>query len=336
MEPRYSAAFAASVFRCGLLVIFIGAAPVLAQSGTWKPNKNVELIAAVSAGGVPDRIARTIQRAWQQENIVNVTSSIVNKPGGGGAIAWSYLNQHRGEGHYLAITSPGLVINYLLGRTGLKYTDFTSIALLDSDYIVYAVKKDSPINTGRDLVDRLRRDPASVAMSIGIALGNSNHIATAQIFKKAGGIDIKKLKLVIFNSASEATTAVLGGHIDVTIVSIGPAVSQIAAGNLKGIAVAAPERIGGPLANAPTWKELGVDVVAATWHGVIGPKGMTPAQLAYWEAVFFKLVQTEEWKKDLDRYMLSNTYMNSKDSTRFLDGEHERYKAALAELGMLK
>ncbi|OGA56441.1 MAG: hypothetical protein A3F74_26485 [Betaproteobacteria bacterium RIFCSPLOWO2_12_FULL_62_58] len=100
-----------------------------AQSG-WKPEKNIEIVIGSSAGTGPDRAARIMQRIWQEHKMVDVPAAVVNKPGGGGAISWAYLNQRAGDGHFLLITSYNIVTNHITGKSNLTYTDFTPISLL--------------------------------------------------------------------------------------------------------------------------------------------------------------------------------------------------------------
>jgi putative tricarboxylic transport membrane protein len=83
----------------------------------------------------------------------------VNKPGGGGAVSVSYLNQHAGDAHYIAINSPNLIANDINGRSPAHYTELTALANLFSEYTVIAVRADSPVRSGHDFIDRLRKDP---------------------------------------------------------------------------------------------------------------------------------------------------------------------------------
>ncbi len=90
----------------GVLSICLGWTSVSGNAQTsWKPQRNVEIVIGSSAGTGPDRVARIIQRIWREQKTMDVPSSVSSKPGGGGAVAWAYLNQHAGDGHYLLITS---------------------------------------------------------------------------------------------------------------------------------------------------------------------------------------------------------------------------------------
>src|SRR5258705_12096739 len=182
-----------------------------AQPG-WKPVKNVEFIVGVSPGGGIDRTARTLQKVLHDKRMLEVSATVVNKPGGGSTLAQAYLNQHAGDAHYLKISATSLLTNHITGKTANSWSDFTPIAMLYDEFIGFAVKADSPLKTGRDLAELLRKDSAALPVGIATSAGNTNHIALALLAKRAGG-DVRKLKVVVFSSGGESTTALLGGHV---------------------------------------------------------------------------------------------------------------------------
>lgn len=310
-------------------------APAHAQTAGWKPEKNVELVVGTSPGSGTDASARLIQKLWQDKRLVEVQGVVVNKPGGGSAVANAYVHQRTADPHYLTVASYNLVTNHITGKSNLSHQDFTAIAQLFNEYVSFNVRADSPVRTGKDLIERLRRDPGSVNIAISSSVGGANHIALG-LAAKAVGVDIRKLKTVVFNSGGDSTTALLGGHIDVQAVAASVVVPQLNAGRIRTIAVSAPQRLGGPFANVPTWKEQGIDVVAANWRNVVAPKGLTDAQIAYWDNVFRKLTQMEDWKRDLDKNYWAESYMNSRQSKKYLDAQYAEIKNVLSELGLAR
>jgi len=58
----------------------------------WSPQKNVEIVVANSPGGSNDRTARQVEGFLTKYRLVPVPLTVVNKPGGGGAIAYQYVN----------------------------------------------------------------------------------------------------------------------------------------------------------------------------------------------------------------------------------------------------
>ena len=318
-----------------LVVLTAGALSSTSALAQWKPDRNVEFVIGTGAGGVFDRTARVVQRIWKEHGLVDVMALIVNKPGAGQALALTYLNQHAGNGHYLSVVSGIIFSNHLTGKTSFAYTDFTPVAVLFNEATVFAVKADGPYKSARDLFERLRRDPYGPSFAVGSTLGSATHIAAAMTVKAAGG-DVRKMKAVVFNSSGDSVTALLGGHVDVVPVAATLALPHVQSGRLRLIAVATPRRLGGAMAEVPTWKELSVDAVAPNWRGVMGPKGMTPEQVAYWESVLASTVRTPEWKSEVATNLWEDVFLVGRDARKYLDADNQAVKAMLTELGLAK
>lgn len=323
--------FARSAAAAALLILSSGAATAQA----WKPEKPVEIIIGTSAGGPQDRTGRMVQKILQDMKLVPTPVTVVNRPGGGGAVALAYLNQHQGDGHHLMINAISLLTNHITGKSALNYTDFTPVAIMGIEYVSLSVRADSPLKSGKDVVERLRKDPSSLSVAIGTALGNATHISFA-LAMKAAGVDIRKLRTVVFNSGSESITAALGGHVDVAASAPSSVLPQVRGGKMRMLVIGAPQRLPGDLASVPTWKELGVNSTFDLWRGLAGPKGMTPAQVKYWDDALSKVVQSEEWKKELERFDMVNVYKKSADTAKHWKGEYDEVKAVLTELGLAK
>lgn len=308
---------------------------VLAAPPAWKPEQHVEVIVGTAAGSGSDATARLMQRLMQEKRLVESPATVVNKPGGGGAIALAYIVQNAGSGHHLLVTSPTLLTNRIVGKTSVTFTDLTPLAQIGTEYVMFSVRADSPVKSGKELIDGLRQDSGGVTFALANSLGNHNHIAIAKLAGAAGG-DVKKLKIVVFNSSGAAVTALLGGHVDV-VASPGSSLHQHAlAGKVRILAVSSENRPTGELANVPTWLEQGARVVSANWRSVVGPKGMTESQVSYWDGVFAKLVQQEEWKKEVESKQFENTYLNSADTRRLMEAQYSELTGVLRAVGLTK
>lgn len=301
----------------------------------WQPADNVEFVVGAGPGGGNDNIARKIQKILQEKKLVAAPITVINKPGGGGAISLSYLSQRAGMGNFIGITSNTILTNHITKKSPLNYTNLTPISILINEYISFNVKPDSPIKTGKDLVAKLQTDPSSIVVGISTSLGNINHIAFATV-ARAVGADPKKAKVVVFSSSGASITALLGGHVDIVTGPTSIAASHLASGNLRTIAVTSLQRRTGTFSAVPTWKELGVDAIVDNWRGLIGPKNMTPAQIAYWDATLEKMFKTEEWKKEIDANYWDNAAKNSKDTEQYLKTQYDDIKNELVELGFVK
>ena len=323
--------------RATLSVIAILALPLpaAAPAASWAPDQAVEIVVGTSAGSGSDTTARWIQRWLREKKLVAVPVNVLNKPGGGGSIAATYMNQHPGNGHYLLVTSPSLLTNAITGRSAIKYTDMTPLAQVGAESVVFTVRADSPLKSAQDLAARLKADPASLSFSIGIAIGSHNHIAVAEV-AKALGADIRKLKVVAFSGSADGVTALLGGHIDVSASPASAVLVHVKAGRLRTLAVSSEQRLTGDLASVPTWTELGIHAVSANWRSIVGPKGMTAEQIAYWDDVLGRLTRLPEWRHDLETRLVEPTYLNSRDTLRRMDAETAQLTVVLTELGLAK
>ena len=90
------------------------------------------------------------------------------------------------------------------------------------------------------------------------------------------------------------------------------------------------------LAQTPTWREQGVDVVFSSWRTLIGPRGMAPEQVAYWDGLMAKLSTQDEWLRDLDQNALTPAYMNSEATKKLLAQQAETLRAILTDLGLAR
>ena len=318
-----------------LLSAVLVAASTSALAQAWSPQRNVEIVVGSAPGGSNDKTARQVERILTGNKLVNATLTVVNKPGGGGNIAFTYVNQRPADGHTLLIGTTALLSNHIVGLSKISYRDFTPIASLFNDYVVFAVNADSPIKTGKDLVERLKKDPKSVATGFATTLGSHNHVAAGLLVKAFGG-NPRELKAVAFKGSADAITALLGGHIDLVTTAAGNAAGHVAAGRMRVVGVAAPKRFGGVLADVPTWKEQGVELVFGGWRAIMGPKGLAPAQVAYWEGALRKATQVPEWKTDLERNYWSDDFVTSRQFRKDLDNDYADMKAVLVELGLAK
>ncbi len=305
-----------------------------AVAAEWRPEKHVEIISTVAAGGNQDIAARSVQRIWQERRIVP-TSVVNNKPGGGGNIAYAYLNQHPRDAHYVLMLAPTMFTNRITGSSTAQLADYTPLAMLFNENIFISVKADSPIKTGRDLIERMRRDPSALSVAVASALGNHIHVGIALPMKVAG-VDIKKMKVVAFKSSGESLTALAGGHVDIAASTFGTVLPHLTAGRVRVIAVSAAQRLPGALSVVPTWKEQGADTAFTSWRGIIGAKGLSDAQIAYYDQAFSALAATDEWKKDVEKNYWVNNYQPSREAGRYWTAQYRELEELLTELGLAK
>jgi putative tricarboxylic transport membrane protein len=307
--------------------------PTYAQS--WKPEKPVDIIIGTTPGGPQDRQGRLMQRIFQERKFFEQPSSVSNRPGGGGAVALAFMAQHKGDAHYLQVVAQPLISNHVAGRSKQHYSDFSPLAIIAVEYVVLVTRADSPIKDAREFIDNMRKNPAAYSVAIGTTIGNATHSSYAHAMK-AAGVDVKRLRSVAFNSGAEGMTAAMGGHVDAAAGSVSTVLAQVRAGKLRVLAIGAPRRWEGDLSSVPTWKELGVDSAQDLWRGLAGPPGLTPVQIAYWDALLPRVVKDPEWVKDIERNLMANVYKNSADTVKHWQAEYADVKILFTEMGLAK
>jgi putative tricarboxylic transport membrane protein len=317
-----------------VLIVASGiAAPACAQTA-WRPSHPVMMIVPNAPGGTSDRAARTLQRIMQVHKLIDVPIVIVNRPGGNGTLALTQLRSHPGDGHVVMIMNSIILSAHIAGLTPFSHADFTPLALLVDEYYGVNVRADSPLRSAKEMLARLRKAPDALTFGSASPTGD-NFISMLKALKTAG-IDVKHVKTVSFPGGSEIALALLGGHVDVTHSGLGNVLPHVREGRMRVLAISGARRLWGPFAEVPTWKEAGVDTTASGWRGVLGPKGLPAPQIAYWEDVLRKVVQTPEWKKDLEDNFWVDAYSSAAETRRRLDREYAEIRQVMGDLGMAK
>jgi putative tricarboxylic transport membrane protein len=312
-----------------LLALALSLSTAFAQG--WKPERNVELILPASPGGSNDIAGRTIQKVWSDLNLLPVASNVVNRSGGEHNVAYTYVSQKAGDAHTLGLMSTPMLVNQIEGRSTLTQNDVTPIAYLITEPMIAVTRVDSPLKTGRDVVEALKKNPGALS----IALTSSGHRVSIGLPLLKAGVGLKGVRMPAFKGGGETVTAVMGGHADLLITSVSTSVPHISAGKMRGLAVSSTKRLSGALAAVPTWQELGF-ASAGSWKGIMAPKGITPAQVAYWEDIVRKTAQSDELKLYAEKNQWLIEFKGAVETRKWLEEEFAARKAAMTELGLVK
>jgi putative tricarboxylic transport membrane protein len=249
------------------------------------------------------------------------------------------MDGHAGDPHVVAISSPNMTADFLMGVAKSDPARFTPLAILYTEYIAFVVRTPDAMRTGADLLDRLGRDPRAVTIALSTSRGNSNHVAVAKVVCHAGA-DPNAPTIRVFDTALDAVADVVAGHADVGAVTAASPVPEIAAGQLRSIGISSPGRLPGVYAQAPTWGEQvwggrAVDCVVGSWRGVSGPPGLRPDQVAFWEHLLSGATKTAEWASDLARHFWTEMYLDGAALRDYLQRERSEMRAVLEGLGLL-
>jgi putative tricarboxylic transport membrane protein len=203
-----------------------------------------------------------------------------------------------------------------------------------TEYIAFAVRADSPLKTGTDLLARLGGEPRAVTVALSTALGNPNHVALAKLTRHAGG-DVNAPVIRVFDTALDAVADVIVGGADIAAVTAASVMAELQAGRVRLIGISAPARLTGLFADTPVWNEQGADCVVGAWRGVTGPAGMTSAQVRFWADVLRVAVAQPTWHQALSRLSWSAMYRDGPSLQAYLEAERAEFVTVLGDLGLL-
>jgi len=305
------------------------------EYGEWVPDRAIEIVAPAGAGGGWDTTARMLARTIEEEGLADESFGVVNKPGGGGAVAWSYIYK-RQDPHNIFVSSPLLQFVYLNGQSPYGYEDFTPIANLIADYGAFAVHADAKWDTLDELFADMRENPESVTVAGTSSPGSMDHMQF-MVFADKAGVDITKIRY-ISDQEGGGITSVLNGSVDVVSTGVMDAADQARAGKMKILGITAPNRIEGDefLSTLPTAIEQGIDAEFVIWRGMFGPPNMTEEQLAYYEDIFKNVSESKAFAEIRERFGWDELYMGSEEFKAFLDEQSKELESILIELGFIE
>ncbi len=241
-----------------------------AAADDWAPDGPVNFVLHTKPGGGVDVFSRTL--AKELEPIIGQSIVVVNAPGGGGATQMAKVRTAKPDGLTLGVNT---VTHFTGMLTNLRGTfspdDFEWIALSQIDPIIFFVAKDSDLNSVTDLVELAKANGGEVNIGGFGPVGSMQNIGMTMLEEAAGA----KFNWVAFESTPDIIAAVLGGHVDVGVSNLGPALEFFEADRLKGLGVLGEKRLS-TLPDMQTFGEQGYDV-DTNWlqvRGVFGPKGM--------------------------------------------------------------
>jgi len=308
------------------------AASATALAQTKYPSKNIEVVVPFAPGGGTDNMMRMITGIMEENKWAPVPVNVNNRPGGSGTIGYAYLINKKGDSHVIAGATPMIVSGKLQGRLPGNHRDaITVLMIVAIDELMLSVRSESPYKTIEEFVDAARAKSGQLTVG-GTGTHNEDHIF-AHLFEQAAKI---RLKYVPFNSGGEVTAALMGGHIDAGIMNPNEIVAQVEAGKAKNLAVAARKRMTGA-PDVPTFAEKGYPFYWEQMRGVVGPAGMAPEAVAWWQDTLKKVTATKKWQEEyIKGNLLTPTTWTGEEANKYLDGITGDYENALAALGGLK
>lgn len=323
---------ATSVLAASVLAVGLGQ-PTAEAADTQRefPAKAIKIIAPASPGGGWDQLARLLQYALSDQQLVSVPIEVVNRGGAGGTIGLAELvTRHQGDPYVLMIGGGVLVGSELTHGSPFSLRDTTSLVRLLSEYQVVAVPATSPYRTLPELLTAFVADPDGVTWGGGSA-GGVDHVLVGLIADKMG-VDASMIRYVAFPGGGDAAAAVMGGKVSAGVSGYGEWEGLAAGGRMRLLAVSSASRVGDR--SIPTLVEQGLDVTLENWRGVFGAPGIDPANRDWYVEALSGLRRTEAWQEILRRNKWEDTFLAGEGFERFLAREYQDTQQILTRLGL--
>jgi tripartite-type tricarboxylate transporter receptor subunit TctC len=294
-----AAALAAAVALGG------AAGPAAAQDSGWEPTRPIQIIVGFAPGGGTDQTARLIASAAQE--FFPVPLVVVNRPGASGTLAAELVANAEADGHTLLVGG-GSESTSVPNHREVAYSldDFKGVARVNREHMVIVTKAGSGLDSVEAVVERAKASPGELAYGSS-GPGGVLHSAFL-VFAKEAGIDLKHIP---YQGGAPALAALLGGHVDMTIITPGDAAAQVAAGTVNAIATTSDRAEQIP--DVPSLTELGYDVNLENMKGLVAPAGTPDAAIAYLQDRFEQAMMSETFAKLAERGNITPGYLSGPD-----------------------
>ena len=300
----------------------------LAQTGGDFPSRPIKLLVAFPAGGPTDITMRSL--ADNASKIIKQPVIVENKPGAGGTLPAQQLQTSAADGYTLA--------QIPLGVFRLPYT--TKInwdPVKDISYVInvtgYAfgivVPIDSPLKTWSHFVGWAKANPGRLTYGSTGTL-TSPHLTTERIAQELG----IQLQHIPYKGSAELAQAILGGHIMAAADSTGFA-PLVESGRLRVLNTWGEKRLA-KFPDAPTLKELGLNIVQNSPFGIGAPRGTPPATVKRLHDAFKAAMEDPSYVQSLARYDMLPMYMSSATYTKFAQETFTKERALVEKLGLAR
>ncbi|GAA0931807.1 Bug family tripartite tricarboxylate transporter substrate binding protein [Pseudonocardia zijingensis] len=303
----------------------------LTGGGDGTQLRGLRFLVPNAPGGGYDITARTAAKAMEDAGITGAVE-VFNLPGAGGTVGLGRTVNESGNDRLVMSMGLGVVGAVYTNDSPATLTDATPIARLTQETEIVVVGKDSPLRTFDDLRVTWTADPGAVPVGGGSSPGGPDHLAP-MLMAEGIGIDPRTVNYVSYDGGGELLAAVLGGKVAFGVSGLSEYADQIEAGELRVLAVTAPQRV--PGLDAPTLTEAGVDVEFTNWRGIVAPPGLSDEGRADLVAAFTELRESPEWGEALQRNGWQDAYLPGDDFGAFLRAENDRVAGVLRNLGLV-
>ena len=293
----------------------------------------VSVMLPANPGGGWDGTGRQAFNAMNKAGIYTGPVNFTNKGGAGGTIGLAeFQNTQTGKENALAVFGAITVGAITLNKSPIDLSKFKPVARLTAEYLVIAVRPDSPYQNLDDFVKALKENPGGTPVGGGSA-GGVDHIALA-LLAQAGSVPVKDLNYIPQAGGADTVTGIVNGTLKAGISGISEFQQFAKSNRVKILGITSAERMEG--LDAPTFKEAGFDVEIANWRGILGAAEMPDDNYKLWIDRFTQLNNSAEWKQVLETQGWDQFFLAGPEFGDFMKNESERINTILKDAGLVQ
>lgn len=287
------------------LILAIGLATTFSAvsvQAEWEPQKPIQITVGFAPGGGTDQTARLIASAAQEFFPVPLT--VVNRPGASGTLAAELVANAEPDGYTMLVAGGSestSVPNHM--QTGYSLDDFRGVVRVNREHMVIVSKADSGLDSVEAVVEYAKENPGELVYA---SSGPAGVLHSAfLVFEREAGISMKH---VPYQGGSPSLSALLGGHVDLAIITPGDAASQVEAGNVN--ALATTSDTAEQIPDVPSLTELGYDVNLENMKGLVVPAETPDEVVEYLEERFTQAMESDTFKTLAERGNITPGYLS--------------------------
>jgi len=310
-----------------LLVVCVPSSGSRAQQAY--PAKPIQFVVTTAAGGANDLVARTV--ADRLSELLKQPIVIENQPAANGNVAAGQVMRASADGYTLMIVVDStMTINPHLYRniSHNVFQDFTPISLLTRAPVILVTNSKVKANTVQDLIDLAKATPGKLNYA-STGVGTQLHMGM-ELFKMMTNTDIVH---VPYRSTTSAMADLLGGRVDVMLVSISSANAGIAAGQLKALAIASERSSLVP--GLPTIAEAGVNGYSvSSWFGMFGPANLPLSVMGRLSGAIKQMSTDPRFVAAMTPQAMSVVASSSAELRETMRADSEKWSAVIKKIGI--
>lgn len=291
------------------------------------PDKPVKLVIPYSAGGGTDLVGRTLAKV--AEKYVNQPIPVENRPGGGGAVAFSYVAKSKPDGYTLCFEALPVVTLPIFGDVKVSYKDLDHVAQINEDPASITVGIDAPWKDMHALIEDAKKNPNKI--KVGTTAPGAAWWIGWQILKLEAGLKDVVVEIPYSGGAKPMLIAVAGKEVDVGTSSAAEALTFINEKRVRYLGIMSEERLD-LFKDVPTLKEQGLNVDFGTWRGVAMAKGTPQAIIDFWRDVIRKVVADKEFIDFMNKGKFGIKYRDQPEFMRFMEDQEKLFTRVKKEV----